>query len=335
MAKPFYSMDEVCERLGKSPDEVRELVGDGMLREFRDAGKVFFKAEDVEKLAGGGAETADSGDTSEIMLEAVESDSDAEQEATPPPSPASSSGEDVGGGTSIIGLMADEDESEGEEDETPERSSKPPKPPKQKEDTVITASGIGVFDDDELEIDADPMAKTQITSAEIDDDVQLESGGSGSGLLDLTRESDDTSLGAELLDEIYPGEGEEEEAAEEAEAVEEAEPEEPAAVEEEEAVAETEEEPVAASAGPPVAPAPTVAVGDPYEGLFGGFLVASLIMLALAGSVVGGVLQGYLPDYARLLTDNFLLFLAGAGVALVLSVVIGLFLGRALTPRRR
>ena len=29
--------------------------------------------------------------------------------------------------------------------------------------------------------------------------------GSGSGLLDLTRESDDTSLGAELLDEIYPG----------------------------------------------------------------------------------------------------------------------------------
>jgi len=28
---------------------------------------------------------------------------------------------------------------------------------------------------------------------------------SGEGLLDLTRESDDTSLGAELLDEIYPG----------------------------------------------------------------------------------------------------------------------------------
>ena len=35
--------------------------------------------------------------------------------------------------------------------------------------------------------------------------LSLESVGSGSGLLDLTRESDDTSLGAELLDEIYPG----------------------------------------------------------------------------------------------------------------------------------
>jgi hypothetical protein len=35
--------------------------------------------------------------------------------------------------------------------------------------------------------------------------VSLEGVGSGSGLLDLTRESDDTSLGAELLDEIAPG----------------------------------------------------------------------------------------------------------------------------------
>src|SRR5205085_11207552 len=37
------------------------------------------------------------------------------------------------------------------------------------------------------------------------DQVNLEGVGSGSGLLDLTRESDDTSLGAELLDEIAPG----------------------------------------------------------------------------------------------------------------------------------
>jgi hypothetical protein len=40
------------------------------------------------------------------------------------------------------------------------------------------------------------------------DELSLEGVGSGSGLLDLTRESDDTSLGAELLDEIYPGSGE-------------------------------------------------------------------------------------------------------------------------------
>jgi len=36
------------------------------------------------------------------------------------------------------------------------------------------------------------------------DPLGIEGTGSGSGLLDLTRESDDTSLGAELLDEIAP-----------------------------------------------------------------------------------------------------------------------------------
>jgi hypothetical protein len=68
-------------------------------------------------------------------------------------------------------------------------------------------TGISVFDAGEVE-PADPMAQTQVTQPQIDDEeLALESVGSGSGLLDLTRESDDTSLGAELLDEIYPGAG--------------------------------------------------------------------------------------------------------------------------------
>ncbi|GAG26026.1 unnamed protein product, partial [marine sediment metagenome] len=71
-----------------------------------------------------------------------------------------------------------------------------------KEDTVITAEGISIFDDEDLEIEAaDPMAKTQIAPS-LEDQISLEGVGSGSGLLDLTRESDDTSLGAEVLDHI-------------------------------------------------------------------------------------------------------------------------------------
>lgn len=67
------------------------------------------------------------------------------------------------------------------------------------------ATGVSVFDAGEIDL-ADPMAQTQVTGPIIDDEeLALESVGSGSGLLDLTRESDDTSLGAELLDEIYPG----------------------------------------------------------------------------------------------------------------------------------
>ena len=62
MAKAFYSIDEVSELLGKSHDEIRELVRAGTLREFRDAGKIFFKAEDINKLAGGAASSEDSGE---------------------------------------------------------------------------------------------------------------------------------------------------------------------------------------------------------------------------------------------------------------------------------
>ena len=317
MAKPFYSMEEVCEMLGKTPAQVRELVSEGALREFRDAGKVFFKAEDVNQLSG--APPMGKGDSGEVDLSAVD-----DAKTTPPKKEGVPSVPPSTGGTSIIGLepVDEDDEQRGGEDK----------------DTVITASGIGVFDDDELEIEADPMAETQITSGAIDDQTALEGSGSGSGsgLLDLTRESDDTSLGAELLDEIYPGEDEEAEAEEE-----EAEPSEaaePAAAEEEEAEAEPEAEAVVETAkiaetGAVLVPV-AAEIEDPYEGLFSGFLVAALILLGVAGSVVGGVLQGYLPDHALLLTDNFYIFLASAGVLLVLSVVTGMFLGRAFGARK-
>ena len=80
-----------------------------------------------------------------------------------------------------------------------------PKPPAGRKDDPRQATGISVFDADEIE-PADPLAQTQVTQPVAqEEDLAIESVGSGSGLLDLTRESDDTSLGAELLDEIYPG----------------------------------------------------------------------------------------------------------------------------------
>ena len=55
-----------------------------------------------------------------------------------------------------------------------------------------------------LEIETDQI-ETRVADA-VDEELCLESVGSGSGLLDLTREPDDTSLGAELLDEVWEGE---------------------------------------------------------------------------------------------------------------------------------
>jgi len=64
-------------------------------------------------------------------------------------------------------------------------------------------SGVDIFHDDTDK--ADPSAQTSIAPGINPESMNIESAGSGSGLLDLTRESDDTSLGAELLDEIAPG----------------------------------------------------------------------------------------------------------------------------------
>ena len=80
-----------------------------------------------------------------------------------------------------------------------------PTVPDSKQEDPRQATGVSVFDAGEVNT-ADPDAQTEVTEHSVadDDDLALESVGSGSGLLDLTRESDDTSLGAELLDEIYP-----------------------------------------------------------------------------------------------------------------------------------
>ncbi len=59
------------------------------------------------------------------------------------------------------------------------------------------STGISIFDADELET-ADPAAATQISDTIEPMEFSLDNAGSGSGLLDLTREVDDTGLGADL-----------------------------------------------------------------------------------------------------------------------------------------
>lgn len=287
MAKPFYSMDEVCKLLGKSADDVKGMVRDGSLREFRDAGKVFFKAEDVDTLAG--KSKSDTG----MVLEPV-------GDETP-------SARDAGASDSIALEAVDDEDESGDK----------------KGDTVITASGISVFDDDELEIDADPMAKTAISSA-LGDEIPLDGSGSGSGLLDLTREADDTSLGAELLDEIYPGEDD-------------------AAAQDEPAAAEPvveDDEPAdeglddAQADEQVLAPVISAAAADPSEPIFSGLMIGALISLAVGASVVGGVLQGFTPGFALTLSNKFMIFAGGSVGVVALTTVLGWVVGKASSPKR-
>jgi len=91
-------------------------------------------------------------------------------------------------------------------------------------DTALTGEGVNVLSETDTDYQAteDSMAETAGPAAsagtgaeasleEIEDDVNLDSFGSGSGLLDLSLQADDTSLGG-ILDEIYTAEGGEGEA---------------------------------------------------------------------------------------------------------------------------
>lgn len=161
MAKLFYSLEETCQKLGKSEDEVLELVDSNRLSKFVDGDKLIFKVDQVDLLAEGEDEDASIGfaDDSAIGL-----DSD----------------------DSAIGF-ADDDGPAGDAKEQ---------------------TGISIFDVDETE-EADAAAQTQITSApSFGFETAADPAASGSGLLDMTREADDTSLGADLLSDFDMGDGE-------------------------------------------------------------------------------------------------------------------------------
>jgi hypothetical protein len=224
MAKMYLSEEEACQALGVDLDGLMEFVNSGKLQMYQDGAKHVYKAGDIETLAqetGAAGAPADQGEDLELPpaedqsaqedFTAASAEDSLEAALETPGSEEDialldDSGEQTEGST---GMMSPEhethvgDQAEDElslADETQALAA--PTEQSQKEDTVITSEGISIFDDEDLEIEeADPMAKTQIAPS-LDDQIALDGVGSGSGLLDLTRESDDTSLGAEVLDQI-------------------------------------------------------------------------------------------------------------------------------------
>jgi hypothetical protein len=210
MAKMFYTMDETRAALGKTEEEIKQLARDGKLREFRDGPRLMFKADQVEAVKGEvGGVVGDqiglgSGDTHTplgLMDSKTGSGSGAAMKVDsaagqPAPNEDTGAGMDVGlsgslsgsiGGGSLAGGSLGGPGASAEGGTANRGTGKP---------------GVNVFGDDTNE-PIDPMAQTHITTPK--DQISLEGVGSGSGLLDLTRETDDTSLGAALLDEISPG----------------------------------------------------------------------------------------------------------------------------------
>ncbi|MEM1331644.1 MAG: helix-turn-helix domain-containing protein [Planctomycetota bacterium] len=216
MAKMFYSLEEAAERLGKSADEVQKMAESGELQEFRDRDKLMFKRDQIDLLAGDddehGISLADSTAGDELSLSPGDTGSasasglDLASSASGIDLAASASGIDLASSATGLGLA---DSAGGEQ------SSMGLEPMDFNADSDLGAdsaagldaseqTGISIFDADDTE-DADPAAQTNIEPALSAPEFATDAGSSGSGLLDLTRESDDTSLGGDLLDDVYGG----------------------------------------------------------------------------------------------------------------------------------
>ena len=180
--------------------------------------------------------------------------------------------------------------------------------PSGKEDTVITAEGISIFDDEDLEIAADPMAKTQISTS-MEDSGHIEGVGSGSCLLDLTRESDDTSLGAEVLDHIdmdSVGSG-----------------------------MSSVETPAIAPAYAPAYSAPSVVEElDPASGAFSGMVVGAAVVSLIMTIVAAGLASGTVPGIVGTLKENIAIVLVIGVVVIAAAAVVGFVLAKGAADRQ-
>jgi hypothetical protein len=259
MAKLFYSLEEAAKKLKLSEAQVKQLVTNGQLQEFRDRDRLMFKVDQVDLLAHGGEEEsgtiplAESGEMGAVSLAS-----------------------DSGSGMNL---------------ESP------------KEQT-----GISIFDADQTE-EADPSAVTQVTETSASE-LAMETAGSGSGLLDLTREADDTSLGQDLL------QGVEKEGSTAAETTAEA----------GEAGALFESTGAETETTTAVTPAMMAAMADPYDGAGSGFagglalgvVLVAAFTLAMTIFGIGGFTDA---PVVRMVGDGVMMW---AGIAAGLTLVLGI-----------
>ena len=349
MSGMFYSLEEAAEKLNKSKDEVKKLVKEGQLREFRDGPNVLFKAEEVEALMPqveipGPSESEESVEPQVEELDIPELDEaqePAEEEMEIPelaeePSEEAASEEPLEPETEIQEVPLESDEFTDSDMETaisevPQEAEPQEKEPAMTEededldsillapetgapsmdgdltnaDTALTGQGtsiLGLTDNQEYDLTDDTMADTVIVEGtkggsaaegldEIEEDVNLDSFGSGSGLLDLSLQADDTSLGG-ILDEIYTDESKE-----------------PAAVPEPgtgaDMVAESEEiAPVDVSLTPQLTPDAALSVGpalaqaapDSQSNILGMLLFIPIAVVLYTAIIALSGLRGILPS---------------------------------------
>jgi hypothetical protein len=348
MAKMFYTLEEAKAALGKNEEDIKQLTREGRLREFRDGPRLMFKADQVEQLKGELGGASSSGNLDQVDLGPSDSGApigmvDSRQASGSGISIALSDADASAGGSGLSMQMKD-DTALAQDLGLSGSVGGMPSPGRVSgslSNSGISGSlggsmggslggslsgsaapgrgGVSVFSADDSIEHADPAAQTNIAPG-LSDQVNLEGVGSGSGLLDLTRESDDTSLGAELLDEIAPG----------------------AAKKRPRGVTDSGASPGELDAPRRGVTAPTVQVEafDPGATAIGGLALGAAIFTLISGLVLAAAVLGTRPKIIDLFagppTENRSIWIIfGIGVVLVIITgLFGLLAGRSAAPKR-
>ena len=326
MAKLFYTLEEACERLGKTEQDVRDMVKSGQLEEMRHGDQLMFKRKQIDLLTGDDEQTIEELDLnltsggSSIELDLSDSTSskpsDESKSGTEEESASSGSGYGMSDSGTSLGLgLGGSSSASGLDlsgsgfgfDLGDSGSTAGLDLGDSATDSGISLAFEGGEDDD--------SAETVVADA-VDEELSLESIGSGSGLLDLTRESDDTSLGAELLDEVWEG-GESDDFGVSASGLfESADPE------------QAKQAPADAPMGLPVATAV-----QPYDGKWSGtgigLLLGSMIALVAVSVMLITSIMGVTPNLSSMITGNFMVWVGGFSVFAIFAALVGMFIGKA------
>jgi len=301
MAGMFYTLKEVVEKLGKSEDEIKALISQGKLREFRDGANLLFKIDEVEALQ------------ADLQLPSEKTTEASAIELAPL--------ED----SSEIGLESDGTVIAPTEQQLTEA------------DTSISGEGINVLgESSELPITDDTLGETQFSQPQvesqaesiekIEEEVSLDSFGSGSGLLDLSLQADDTSLGADILEDIYSGE-----AAQPGAAAAVANGGMDLAAEAEQIFTEPGPEESAAVAGPIEAASPVMMSAAPkpdtQSNSFGIMLLVPLLAAIYTAVIAVAAFKGVAPAILTGAQDIIWYVAIGAAVLALIIMAVGLIFG--------
>ena len=319
----YYDMQEVAGKLRKTEEEVGELIKQGQLHQYMDSGKAVFNVEDVDALAEEivGLDVSSlglGGDSSETEISLEET---AEIQLEPD--------ED----TEDLPAGADDMELDIEPDMPGQKESEGGFGLSQMGDLTMADTNVGTIGINILSGTGDAYQLTEDTKSEtsaediddldsLDADSNMESFGSGSGLLDLSLQADDTSLGA-VLDDILPagaedGVGGADIPVDEMSLVDDAEDllagEEPAGQSASGVTA-----PMGAAAAVIPSVAPVAAVVDSGTTVFGILMFLPMLGLILAAIVLTAAIQDVAPALMQPLVTTEI-----AGISLIWVIVGGL-----------